>query len=175
MSENMELLRMIMENNAGQSPAFILEQYAVYKAGLSEINAKYGTPALTAEAVEALANSSVAGAPVKVEKASPTAGYTKRHLKVKPSEAILEDKIICCICGKEGSTLTERHLATHNGLTRQGYIKLCGYEPDVKLMSREHLKKMQKHVQGAQARRKELRAQANKAGKAGKADDGKKA
>ena len=156
MIDNMELLRMIMENNPGQPATFILEQYAVYKAGLMEINGRFVAGAPMAELVEAAAQAEqqeTMQAP-KAEKESLTRGYTKRSLKVKPADAIHDDKIICCICGKECQTLTERHLASHNGLTREGYLKLCGYAPTQSLMSNNHLQRMRNNVIKAQKVRK---------------------
>ncbi|MDE7065621.1 MAG: MucR family transcriptional regulator, partial [Desulfovibrionaceae bacterium] len=69
-------------------------------------------------------------------------------------EAIQDDKILCCICGKERQALTEKHLMSHNGLTREGYLKLCGYEPGQALMSKAHLNKMKSNVLKAQQARK---------------------
>lgn len=156
MIDNMELLRMIMENNHGQPAPFILEQYAIYKAGLTEINSRFSGGVTSPETVEnmsAIDATEKVPAP-KVEKESLTCGYTKRNLKVKPADAIQDDKITCCICGKECQTLTERHLVTHNGLTRAGYLKLCGYAKDQPLMSRTHLARMKANVLKAQKARK---------------------
>ena len=163
MSENMELLRMIMENNAGQSPSFILKQYAIYKAGLTEINKKCGTQ-LTPENMEALAATTDAVTAGKDAKSSPTVGYTKRSLKVNPAEAIQQDKVICCICGAERKTITSSHLATHNGLTREGYLKLCGYPADQKLMSHSYYEKMKKYATKAQEARRSKREKKAKEG-----------
>lgn len=155
MVDNMELLRMIMENNPGQPAAYILEQYAIYKAGLTEINTRFASGMLVTEVIEGIAQPEVVeAAPAPKEKESLTKGYTKRSLKVKPDDAIQDDKIFCCICGKECQTLTERHLSTHNGLTREGYLKLCGYAPDQPLMSRNHLARMKANVLKAQEARK---------------------
>lgn len=156
MIDNMELLRMIMENNPGQPASFVLDQYAVYKAGLTEINGRFSAGTQTSEVVDVLAQSGVQESvqTPKKEKESLTRGYTKRSLKVKPADAILDDKIFCCVCGKECQTLTERHLASHDGLSREGYLKLCGYAADQALMSRNHLAKMKANVLKAQKARK---------------------
>lgn len=155
MIDNMELLRMIMENNPGQPATFILEQYAVYKAGLTEINGRFSAGSPTSDVADVLAQAELQEAPApKAEKESLTRGYTKRSLKVKPADAIQDDKIYCCVCGKECQTLTERHLASHNGLSREGYLKLCGYASDQPLMSRNHLAKMKANVLKAQKARK---------------------
>ncbi len=154
MIDRTELLRMIMETNPGQSPAFILEQYTSYLKGLTDIHGETFAPqgALCTEGKECKQEEKVEE---KSAKPSITCGYTKRNLKVKPEDAIKEDKIICCICGKEGQTLTERHLMTkHNGITREGYLKLCGYPTTQILMSENHLARMKNNVLKAQQARK---------------------
>ncbi len=153
MIDRTELLRMIMETNQGQSPAFILEQYTAYLKGLTGIHGENFAPAGVpcTEGEECASEDKNEEKPVKV---SITCGYTKRKLKVKPEDAITRDKITCCICGKEGQTLTERHLATHNGITREGYLKLCGYPATQALMSEKHLARMKTNVMKAQEARK---------------------
>ena len=94
----------------------------------------------------------------------------QRYLKVKPANAIQDDKIYCCICGKESLTLTERHLASHNGLTREGYIKLCGYEANQPLMAKKHLERMKANVIKAQQARKAKMKSAAKREKKGKGE-----
>ena len=171
MIDNMELLRIVMAHNPGKSPDQILEQYAVYKAGLAAIDAKFAAGPLTAGDLEAItAAAAGTAAPAKPEKVSPTAGYSRRNLKVKPADAIQDDKIFCCICGKESLTLTERHLASHNGLTREGYIKLCGYEANQPLMAKKHLERMKANVIKAQQARKAKMKSAAKREKKGKGE-----
>lgn len=155
MIDNMELLRMIMENNPGQPASFVLEQYAIYKTGLIEINSRFASAAI-ADVMEGLAQAEAATATptAKAEKKSLTGGYTRRSLKVKPEDAIQDDAIFCCICGKKCLTLTERHLIGHNGLTREGYLKLCGYDANQPLMARNHLERMKVNVLKAQKARK---------------------
>jgi len=87
-----------------------------------------------------------------------TKGYTRRSLKVKPQDAIKKDAIICCICGKSMSSINARHLAAHNGLTKKGYLKLCGYPADQSLMSLNHLSKMKAQVVKAQKAREKKQA-----------------
>ncbi len=150
MVDKTELLRMIMETNPGQSPAFVLEQYAAYLKGLDGIHG----PASAGTIVENDESTSNTDEGKKETKTSLTCGYTKRMLKVKPEDAITNDKIICCICAKEGKIITSRHLATHNGITPEGYKKLCGYAKDQSLMSIRHFNNMKKTVLKAQMARK---------------------
>ncbi len=152
MIDRTELLRMIMETNSGQSPEYILHQYAQYLKGIEDIHGCVGTALVASpnliEGQEEIAETA------KEKKASLTCGYTKRKLKVKPENAITEDSITCCICGESGQTLTERHFNKHNGLTREGYLKLCGYPKDQALMSFRLLKRMKANVVKAQNARR---------------------
>ncbi len=160
MIDRTELLRMIMENNPGQNPAFVLEQYTLYLKGLTSIHGENFAP--TGACCEASAECNTEEVvDAKQTKASLTCGYTKRDLKVKPKDAIKEDKITCCICGKEGQTITGRHLAHHNGITPEGYKKLCGYSADQPLMSAAHLASMKKNVMKAQEARKSKKRKAD--------------
>lgn len=153
---------MIMENNPGQPASFVLEQYAIYKAGLTEINSRFAGVAVLADVMEGFAQveAIASAAEPKAEKPSLTCGYTRRNFKVKPDEAIQDDAIYCCICGKKCQTLTERHIASHNGLSREGYLKLCGYPKEQALMSRNHLTRMKANVLKAQQARKFKQASA---------------
>ena len=83
----------------------------------------------------------------------PKKKFSKRDLVIKPDEAITDDTIKCCLCGKERSSLTLRHLATH-GISVEEYKKLCGYAPEQKLMSNNHVKKVRDNVMKAQKARK---------------------
>jgi predicted transcriptional regulator len=94
----------------------------------------------------------------KPEKESLTKGYTRRNLKVKPQDAIKKDTITCCICGKSMNSINTRHLAAHNGITKEGYLKLCGYPADQALMSVNHLAKMKAQVVKAQKAREKKQA-----------------
>ncbi len=153
MIDKTELLRMIMETNPGQTPTFVLEQYASYLKGLTNIHGDNFTSLNVANDENQECEKEV-NSEEKQAKPSLTCGYTKRKLVVKPDEAIQRDVIYCCICGKEGKTLTERHLAKHNGLTREGYLKLCGYKADQRLMAERHLARMKNNVMKAQEARK---------------------
>jgi predicted transcriptional regulator len=99
----------------------------------------------------------------KPVKESLTKGYTKRSLKVKPEDAIKKDAIFCCICGKSMASINARHLASHNGLTKEGYLKLCGYPADQALMSLNFLAKMKVQVQKAQKARVKKQGESAKA------------
>ncbi len=155
MIDKTELLRMIMETNPGQSPAFVLEQYATYLKGLDNL---HGACAPSLSSIQEMGDISQNNEVKKETKASLTCGYTKRMLKVKPENAITNDEILCCICGESRKALTSRHLATHNGITPEGYKKLCGYAQDQPLMSKRHFSGMKKNVQKAQMARKKKKS-----------------
>ena len=75
--------------------------------------------------------------------------YTKRNLVVKPEEAITDDHISCCICGRKIKNLNAKHLASHD-IDMDSYKKLCGYAPDTKLISASLLMQLQENVLKAQ-------------------------
>ncbi len=156
MIDKTELLRMIMQNNPGKSPEFILEQFNTYVKGLASV---HGELLSSCEASSGNEEKSVQDkkAEEKATKASLTCGYVKRKLEVKPEDAITHDSITCCICGQKGKTISSRHLARHNGITREGYLKLCGYPEGTVLMAGQHLERMKLHVLRAQEARKAKR------------------
>ena len=80
--------------------------------------------------------------------------YTKRNLVVKPEEAITDDHISCCICGRK-----MKNLASHD-IDMDSYKKLCGYAPDTNLISASLLMQLQENVLKAQQGR-EAKAKAN--------------
>lgn len=73
----------------------------------------------------------------------------RKDLVCKPEDAITDEYITCCLCGKESSSLTSRHLAQHD-ISVEEYKRLCGYTDDQKLMSRNFERKMLHNVQRAQ-------------------------
>lgn len=124
--QEMELFNTIIKSNPGISPETALEMYKSYLTkfykATDEIRRNFA--AMPDE------NSSNSIIDVKPLEEDPFKGYTKDSLKVKPSDAIGEDKVSCCICGKEFSSLTAKHIAKHNGLDKIHYLKLCGYPQD---------------------------------------------
>lgn len=80
--------------------------------------------------------------------------WSRRNLKFDPATAIDEDGIVCCLCGERRSVLTRNHLAKH-GISSDEYRRICGYAPDVKLMSRKRVEQMKRVVLRAQEARRE--------------------
>jgi predicted transcriptional regulator len=156
--EELELMTAIIESNPGIS---VEDAWKMYRELITRVYAlnsqlKIGVPEAPAEAL----SNGHAPEGVKTAKAALTRGYTRRVLKVKPQDAIKKDSITCCICGKSMNSINARHLASHNGLTKDGYLKLCDYPADQVLMSLNHLAKMQTQVRKAQkAREKKQHAQ----------------
>nr|WP_294508880.1 MucR family transcriptional regulator [uncultured Bilophila sp.] len=70
----------------------------------------------------------------------------------KPEEAIGDNTVQCCICGKAFQNLSAKHIQDHE-LTVEEYKKLCGYGREQKLISRNLLAKLQENVQKAQEAR----------------------
>ena len=159
--EQLELMTAIIESNPGIN---VEDAWKMYRELITRVYAlnsqlKIGEPeSLPPEA----AGDGQTPEGAKTVKASLTKGYTRRSLKVKPQDAIKKDSILCCICGKSMNSINARHLASHNGLTKEGYLKLCDYPADQVLMSLNHLAKMQAQVRKAQkAREKKQSEQAN--------------
>jgi predicted transcriptional regulator len=149
--EQLDLMTAIIESNPGIN---IEDAWKMYRELLTRVYAlnsqlKLGEQDSLPEAACAEKGSEDA----KTVKESLTKGYTKRSLKVKPQDAIKKDSIACCICGKSMTSINARHLASHNGLTKEGYLKLCGYPADQVLMSLNHLSKMKTQVKKAQKAR----------------------
>jgi len=149
--EEMELMTSIIASNPGIS---VEDAWKMYRELVTRVHAlnsqlKLGEHDASAEA----AGDGHGSEGAKTAKESLTRGYTRRSLKVKPQDAIKKDSITCCICGKSMNSINARHLASHNGLTKEGYIKLCDYPADQVLMSRNHLEKMQTQVRKAQKAR----------------------
>ena len=153
--QEMELLTAIISSNPGISveDAWKMYQQLVTRVHTLNSQLKTGEPGTVLEDAEQ--------APEVKE--SLTKGYTRRSLKVKPQDAIQKDTIACCICGKSMVSINARHLASHKGLTKEGYLKLCGYPANQVLMSLSHLKKMQAQVVKAQNAREKKQAAQGKA------------
>jgi predicted transcriptional regulator len=158
--EELELMTAIIESNPGIN---VEDAWKMYRELITRVYAlnsqlKIGEP----EALLETAGNGQSPEGVKTPRESLTKGYTRRHLKVKPQEAIKKDSITCCICGKSMNSINARHLASHNGLTKEGYVKLCDYPADQVLMSLNHLARMQSQVRKAQkARGKKQSEQGN--------------
>jgi len=159
--EDYPMLTAIIQQNPGISTEEALKMYSELIRGARVIHAqpKTGVPSAPMAAVDGGQGSEESNA----AKESLTKGYTKRSLKVQPNDAIKKDNIFCCICGKGMQSINARHLASHNGLTKAGYLKLCGYPDDKSLMSLNHLAKMKTQVVKAQEAREKKRAESGKA------------
>jgi len=159
--EELELMTAIIESNPGIN---IEDAWKMYRGLVTRVHGlnsqlKVGELGSLAEP----ASNGQSSEDVKPVKESLTKGYTKRNLKVKPQDAIQKDTIACCICGKTMSSINARHLASHNGLTKEGYLKLCGYPANQALMSLNHLAKMKAQVVKPQKAREKKQGQQGKA------------
>ena len=157
MISDAELLKLVMDRYPEQPAQFLIEQFTFMKAGLIQANNKLA--GLDAEGLaESMCGSEEFQKGEQAEPAAPKKKYTKRNLVVKPEEAISEQEIACCICGKTFQNLTAKHIQSHD-LTVEEYKKLCGYAPDQKLISAKLLNKLQANVLKAQpAREKKQKA-----------------
>jgi predicted transcriptional regulator len=154
----LELLTAIIESNPGINVEDAWKMYRELITRVHALNSQLKTGFLPATSGDEQSSEDP-----KPTKESLTRGYSRRSLKVKPQDAITKDAILCCICGKSMSSINVRHLASHNGLTKEGYLKLCGYPADQALMSLNHLAKMKTQVQKAQKARDMKRGESGKA------------
>lgn len=74
--------------------------------------------------------------------------YTEDDLVSNPEDAIHDDYIVCCLCGKKLKTLGN-HITSKHQIKSTSYKKLCGYPSDLPLMSRQE-------AMGAKGRGKKL-------------------
>lgn len=148
--EEFELMTAIIESNPGINIEDAWKMYRELVTRIHSLNSK-----LKVGESEQSPETDAEAQPLEGAKAteSLTRGYTRRSLKIKPQDAITKEHITCCICGKNMNSINARHLASHNGLTKEGYLKLCGYPADQILMSHNHLAKMQTQVRKAQKAR----------------------
>ncbi len=158
MISDAELLKLVMDRYPEQPVPFLIEQFTLMKAGLIQANNK-----LAGMDSEALSESLCCEEEVHKEKndsepSAPKKKYTRRNLVVKPEEAISEQEIACCICGKTFQNLTTKHIQSHD-LTVEEYKKLCGYGPEQKLISSKLLNKLQANVLKAQQAREKKKAE----------------
>lgn len=138
-----ELLKLVMDRFPEADTDGIVEQFSLLKVGLLQANAKLAVGDAGQQGVEEQSISATDEAP------APKKRYTRRSLVVKPEEAIGDDTVQCCICGKAFQNLNAKHIQNHE-LTVEEYKKLCGYGRDQKLISRNLLAKLQENVQKAQ-------------------------
>ena len=156
--EELELMKAIIASNPGIG---IEDAWKMYRELVVRVHALNSQLKIgEAEAVEELEVKEQEKESAQQQKNLLTKGYTRRSLKVKPQDAIQKAHINCCICGKKMNSINTRHLASHNGLSKEGYLKLCGYPEDQVLMSLDHHARMQAQVRKAQkAREKKREAQ----------------
>ncbi len=154
MISDAELLKLVMDRYREQPTSFVIDQFVTLKAGLIQANNKLalvGMEELATESTLAIdENSPEAEAPTLKKK------YTKRNLVLKPEEAIGEEQVQCCLCGRAFQNLTAKHLLSHD-ITVEEYKKLCGYAPEQKLIAAKLLARLQENVQRAQRSREKKR------------------
>ena len=159
--EQLELLTAIIQSNPGINVEDAWKMYRELVTRVYALNSQLKIGELSS--LTDVVGERQAPEDAKTVKESLTRGYTRRSLKVKPQDAIKKDAISCCICGKSMTSINARHLASHNGLTKEGYLKLCGYPADQALMSLNHLAKMKTQVIKAQKAREKKQKESGKA------------
>lgn len=147
-----ELLKLVMDRFPEADTDGIVEQFSLLKAGLLQANAKLAVGDAGQQGVDEQSISATDEAP------APKKRYTRRSLVVKPEEAIGDNTVQCCICGKAFQNLNAKHIQNHE-LTVEEYKRLCGYGPEQKLISQNLLAKLQENVQKAQNARHRIQQQ----------------
>ena len=154
MISDAELLKLVMDRYPEQPTPFVIEQFTALKAGLIQANNKLASMGMEELVAEHACAAEETMPEAAVEAPAPKKKYTKRSLIIKPEEAIGEDQVLCCLCGRAFQNLTAKHLFSHD-LTVEEYKKLCGYAPDQKLISHNLLERLQENVQKAQRSREQ--------------------
>lgn len=149
--DDKDILNAVFARFNDQPIEFIMAQYEIAKRMSMEIERRLaGMPAdECAKTSPQGAGELPASEAEKAEEAPRRKKLSRKDLVCRPEDAITEDGIKCCLCGKESSSLTSRHLAQH-GISVEEYKKLCGYAEDQKLMSGKFERKMLHNVQRAQ-------------------------
>ncbi len=154
MISDAELLKLVMERYPEQPTSFVIDQFTVLKAGLIQANNKLAAMDMEEIVCETVAVEEALAETEEAPAAAPKKKFTKRSLVVRPEEAIGDDTVQCCLCGRAFQNLTAKHLLSH-GISVDEYKKLCGYAPEQKLISHNLLMKLQENVQKAQRSREQ--------------------
>ena len=149
--DDKDILNAVFARFNDQPVEFIMAQYEIAKRMSMDIERRLaGMPADEPARISPQgAGAMPAPEAENAEEAPRRKKFGRKDLICKPEEAITDDFIKCCLCGKESSSLTSRHLAQH-GISVEEYKRLCGYAEDQKLMSGKFEQKMLHNVQRAQ-------------------------
>jgi predicted transcriptional regulator len=120
------LLTAIINSHPGISIDEAIQYYKTALTKMKEVNNRLMFDVKEIEAIDTVA---IADSKPQLP-VSPK--LTKKDLVCKPSLAITHDSVKCCICGKEFSSMTEKHLQKHN-LTKPEYLAICEYPSDTSL------------------------------------------
>ena len=149
--EDKDLLKIICERYPDQPLSYVMEQFGQAKAMCLQIERTFNAPVYKSEEVQP--ESVEESAEVEATPEAPRKKrITRRNLVCKPENAIADDTITCCVCGRKMQSITSKHLDTH-GMSVEEYKKLCGYAPEQKLMSNSYAAKMVANIKAAQEAR----------------------
>ena len=111
MISDAELLKLVMDRYPEQPTPFIIEQFTVLKAGLIQANNKLAAMDMEEPVCEqVIIEEPMPEAAEAAPSAAPKKKFTKRSLVVRPEEAIGDDVVQCCLCGRGFQNLTAKHL-----------------------------------------------------------------
>lgn len=156
--EDKEIFKAICEKFADQPVEFIMTQYAKAKRINMEIER------LTQWDLEEDTEPEEAEIVTEAEEveAAPKKKLTKRRLIIAPETSITEDSITCCICGGQFQSLTKKHLEKH-GTTPEEYKRVCGFPPNMPLMSKKRFEDSRQIIAKAQKARMNKHTEKNEA------------
>ena len=110
MISDAELLKLVMERYPEQPTPFIIEQFTVLKAGLIQANNKLAAMDMEEPVCEqVIIEEPMPEAAEAAPSAAPKKKFTKRSLVVRPEEAIGDDVVQCCLCGRGFQNLTAKN------------------------------------------------------------------
>lgn len=152
MINDIELLKLIMDRYPEQSLPFVIEQFTELKAGLVQANNRISA----ADAGDILCEPKDGEAGDTEELSSVKKKFTRRNLILRPEEALHDGSITCCLCGRSFQNLNARHLQSH-GISMDEYKKLCGYDPNQALISKNLMAELQQNASKARQAREAKR------------------
>lgn len=154
--DDRDIFKAIWERFPDQPLEFVMEQYAKARRLNMEIersvNQTTDVDAGPDVEEEAVVDVELDASPMPQRKK-----LNKRRFKVKPEDSITDDAIYCCVCGEKLQSLTVKHLAKHE-TTPEEYKRVCGFPPNMPLMSHKRLAKSKEIIERAQQARLAKRA-----------------
>ena len=121
-SLDLSIFQLVVNNHPNSDPNTIVTEYynlltakRIIESGARDMS----SPTIDAKAIPIEPADKDATHEVKL--------FTENDLKCEPKDSILDDKIICCLCGNKSFTSLYKHLQNYHKCTPQNYRKICGF------------------------------------------------